>query len=88
MAILDESSIHLRQSDAHEDPSKPSPATLRPWNGLDSDEQTRLQIAYGQWLDQLPPTCSLETKIARFTAWLEQQGIDYDARHVAVTDQT
>jgi hypothetical protein len=100
MATRDESRIEPRQSDKPEDHSEPLPPNLRPWSSLETDEKTRLQVAYGQWLDQLPPTCSLETKIARFTAWLEQHGIDYDARHdtrhdarhdtrhLAVTDRT
>lgn len=52
-------------------------APLRDWATLGDEEQTRLQIAYGQHLDSLPPTCSLETKIERFRGWLRDQGIDY-----------
>jgi hypothetical protein len=52
--------------------------TLRDWDSLDSDEQTAIRIEYGRYLDSLPPTCSLETKIERFRNWLhEQKGIDY-----------
>jgi hypothetical protein len=65
-----------------------TPSTLCPWSSLDSEEQTRLREAYGHWLDQLPPTCSLETKIARFRTWLQTQGIDYDAGHATVTPRT
>ena len=49
----------------------------RDWAELDEEEQTRLQIAYGHYLDSLPPTCSLETKIERFRHWLAARGIDY-----------
>jgi hypothetical protein len=51
---------------------------LRPWSNLDTEEQTALRISYGHYLDQLPPTCSMETKQARFRAWLAQQGIGWD----------
>ena len=51
---------------------------LRDWESLDSEEQTAIRIEYGRYLDSLPPTCSLETKIERFRNWLrEQKGIDY-----------
>jgi hypothetical protein len=33
--------------------------------------------AFGRYQDQLPPTCSLETKIERFQDWLQQRGIEY-----------
>jgi hypothetical protein len=58
-----------------EDPAKPAPR--REWAELGDDEQTRLQVAYGHYLDSLPPTCSLETKIERFRHWLATQGIVY-----------
>ena len=51
-------------------------STLRPWSSLSTDEQTALRIAFGHYLDGLPPTCSLETK-QRFCSWLEEQGVDY-----------
>jgi len=56
----------------------PTSKTLRDWDSLDPDEQTAIRIEYGRYLDSLPPTCSLETKIERFRNWLrEQKGIDY-----------
>lgn len=61
-------------------PSSSDPKAIpesRDWAGLGEEEQTRLQIAYGHYLDSLPPTCSLETKIARFRRWLADQGIAY-----------
>jgi hypothetical protein len=51
---------------------------LRDWSSLATDEQTALRVAFGDWLDQLPPTCSLDTKIARFRAWLRARGVRYD----------
>jgi len=49
----------------------------RDWHSLDEAEQTALREAFGHYLDQLPPTCSLRAKIARFRHWLAAQGIDY-----------
>jgi hypothetical protein len=50
---------------------------LRPWSELTADEQTALRVAFGHWLERLPPTCSLQTKIERFRRWLRAQGVDY-----------
>ncbi|NEV64083.1 hypothetical protein [Thiorhodococcus minor] len=47
----------------------------RAWEDLDPQAQTDLRIAFGQYLDTLPPTCSLETKIQRFQSWLLARGI-------------
>jgi hypothetical protein len=57
--------------------SDPDSTSLQHWDGLDADTQTQLRIAFGHYLDGLPPTCSLETKVARFRAWLASRGIDY-----------
>jgi hypothetical protein len=56
--------------------SAPDPPR-RDWSELDDDEQTRLLIDYGRYLDSLPPTCSRETKIERFRRWLADRGIAY-----------
>jgi len=50
---------------------------LRPWSELDPKQQLALREAYGHYLDSLPPTCSLETKIARFQRWLAERGVHY-----------
>jgi hypothetical protein len=44
---------------------------------LPRDEQTRLLVEYGRYLDSLPPTCSLEEKNERFGRWLAERGIAY-----------
>ena len=49
------------------------------WESLSMDRQLELREAYGHYLDSLPPTCSMETKIERFRRWLEKQGIIYSA---------
>ncbi|WP_295882648.1 hypothetical protein [uncultured Thiohalocapsa sp.] len=53
------------------------PTALRDWNSLSDDEQTALRVAFGQYLDGLPPTCSLQTKIERFRGWLAERGVAY-----------
>jgi hypothetical protein len=50
---------------------------MRDWSSLTEDEQTELRIAFGHYLDGLPPTCSLDTKVERFRAWLAERGVLY-----------
>ena len=50
---------------------------LTPWERLSSERQIELRDEYGRYLDTLPPTCSLETKIERFRHWLKERGIYY-----------
>jgi len=50
---------------------------LTPWEQLSSERQIQLRDEYGRYLDSLPPTCSLETKIERFRHWLKERGIYY-----------
>lgn len=47
------------------------------WDALDSEQQIQLRIEFGRYLDQLPPTCSLEEKNLRFARWLAERGITY-----------
>jgi hypothetical protein len=54
------------------------PSQPRDWHRLDEAEQTALQVAFGHYLDTLPPTCSLDTKIARLRDWLAAHGIRYE----------
>ena len=49
----------------------------RDWHALTDAEQTELRIAFGHYLDTLPPTCSLTAKIERLRAWLAARGIEY-----------
>jgi hypothetical protein len=51
--------------------------STRRWDALDDEEQTELRIAFGYYLDGLSPTCSIETKVARFRDWLRERGIEY-----------
>lgn len=50
---------------------------LTPWEQLSGERQSELRIEYGHYLDTLPTTCSLETKIERFRNWLHELGIRY-----------
>jgi hypothetical protein len=49
----------------------------RRWDELTAQEQVELRVAFGHFLDLLPATCSLETKLQRFQAWLAERGIDF-----------
>ncbi len=51
---------------------------LRDWAALSADEQLALREAYGHYLDTLPPTCSLQTKIDRFRHWLAERGVHFE----------
>ena len=51
---------------------------LREWGDLGPEEQLALREAYGHYLDTLPPTCSLDTKIERFKRWLAERGVRYE----------
>ena len=50
---------------------------LKNWDELTDEEQDRLLDAFGFYLDQLPPTCSMESKVARFRHWLRENGVNY-----------
>ncbi|NEV64063.1 hypothetical protein [Thiorhodococcus minor] len=52
-------------------------AALSRWEDLDVDAQIDLRIAFGYYLDGLPPTCSLEAKVERFHRWLLARGVAY-----------
>ncbi len=47
------------------------------WDTLTPGQQLVLREEYGHYLDTLPPTCSLETKLERFRSWLAERGIGY-----------
>ncbi len=50
---------------------------LKPWSELSKKEQLDLRLAYQEELDNLPNTCSMDEKMARFTSWLEKQGVSF-----------
>lgn len=52
----------------------------RDWHDLGSAEQLRLREEYGHYLDSLPPTCLLDSKIERFQRWLAERGVNYQHR--------
>lgn len=51
---------------------------MRRWSELNAGEQLRLREAYGRYLDGLPPTCSTDTKMDRFRAWLATHSVELD----------
>jgi hypothetical protein len=56
------------------------------WERLDRHEQVKLREAFGHYLDTLPPSCSLDMKIARFQEWLNLKGIHYKEQIKQTTD--
>ena len=48
------------------------------WRQLHKEEQTRLLVEYGRYQDDLPPSCDMNIKQARFVRWLEERGIRYE----------
>jgi hypothetical protein len=56
------------------------------WERLDRQEQVKLREAFGHYLDTLPPSCSLDMKIARFQEWLSRKGIHYKEQIRESTD--
>ncbi|MBU1175831.1 MAG: hypothetical protein KKH72_10565 [Alphaproteobacteria bacterium] len=50
---------------------------LTPWAELGPDARLALQRDYQVEIDRQPLTCSLDEKMARFTAWLETRGIRF-----------
>ncbi|MCG6896846.1 MAG: hypothetical protein LJE60_07040 [Thiocapsa sp.] len=51
--------------------------SLRDWHLLDAAEQAALLIEHGRYLDSLPPTCDLDSKVERLRRWLRERGIRY-----------
>jgi hypothetical protein len=56
--------------------------TKRPWQELSPEEQLQLREAFGHYLDGLPASCSLQTKIARFQLWLADRGISFEQEDI------
>jgi SNF2 family DNA or RNA helicase len=52
--------------------------TLKSWADLTAEQQLRLREEYGRYLDTLPPTCDLGTKLERFRRWLAERGVRFD----------
>ena len=51
---------------------------VRKWSSLSPEEHLALRQAFGHYLDSLPPTCSMDTKVERFRTWLATQPVDFD----------
>lgn len=50
---------------------------MKPWATLTPDEQLKLREDYNSSPDCLTGTCSLEAKMARFTDWLAERGVEF-----------
>lgn len=53
------------------------------WNSLDPETQLRLRKEYGRDPACQTGTCSLDAKIAQFSAWLAGRGIAFDKTSLA-----
>lgn len=53
-------------------------AGREPWESLTPERQLALREEFGRYSDGLPPTCSMETKIERFRAWLGERGVAFE----------
>ena len=53
--------------------------TRTPWQQLTPEQQLQLREDFGRHLDNLPASCSMQTKIARFQHWLAERGILFEA---------
>jgi len=52
---------------------------MKNWADLDPEAQLKLQVAYQAHLDLQPRTCSMDEKIARFSAWLGARDVAFGA---------
>ena len=57
----------------------PEIQTARDWSRLTPEERIELRIAFGHHLDQLPPSCSPDTKLQRFQTWLAERSVRFEA---------
>lgn len=57
----------------------PDMTRLTEWNSLSPEQQLRLREDYGRDPACQTGTCSLDDKIARFSAWLAARGVAFDA---------
>lgn len=56
---------------------------MKAWNDLSADEQLQLRLAYQAYLDQLPPTCNLDDKVAAFAGWLADRDVSFSLQDVS-----
>ena len=50
---------------------------FKAWHDLPARRQLELREEYGHYLDRLPPTCSMQSKVERFRLWLRKRGVFY-----------
>jgi len=56
---------------------------MTPWSKLSRDEQLALRMAYQAHLDSLPPSCSLDDKVAAFADWLAARDVSFSIEDVS-----
>lgn len=50
---------------------------MTPWKDLSPEQQLILRQEYNASPDCLTGTCSLEAKLARFSEWLAERGVQF-----------
>mgnify|MGYP005852471079 CR=1 FL=1 len=58
------------------------PHGTRRWSDLPEADRVRLLADYQPILDTAPPTCSFDTKLERFRAFLSASGVSIDEHEV------
>ena len=56
---------------------------MKAWAELTADQQLALRTAYQAHLDTLPPTCSMDDKVAAFAAWLADRDVGFSPADVS-----
>jgi hypothetical protein len=56
---------------------------MTPWSDLTPEQQLQLRMDYQAHLDSLPPTCSLDDKVAAFAAWLASRDVAFSIEDVS-----
>jgi hypothetical protein len=56
---------------------------MKAWGDLTSEEQLKLRLDYQAHLDTLPPSCSLDDKVAAFADWLATREVAFSRADVS-----
>lgn len=53
---------------------------MRNWDEIGRDEQIKLLMEYGIYLNGLPSVCNMQTKEERLREWLAEQNVEWGVR--------